>query len=57
MWTLKNDNALVYKTGIDSQTQKTSLWLSKEKWSGACRQLGGAGFWCPEDACSGLGEV
>ena len=20
MWTLKNDNALVYKTGIDSQT-------------------------------------
>ena len=30
---LKNDtNELIYKTEIDSQTQKTNLWLPKEKW-------------------------
>ena len=29
---LKNDtNELIYETEIDSQTQKTSLWLPKEK--------------------------
>ena len=32
MWNLKNDtNELIYKTEIDSQTQKTILWLPKEK--------------------------
>ena len=30
---LKNDtNELIYKTEIDSQTQKTNLWLPKQKW-------------------------
>ena len=29
----KNDtNELIYKTEIDSQTQKTNLWLPKQKW-------------------------
>ena len=28
MWTLKDDiNELIYKPEIDSQTQKTNLWL------------------------------
>ena len=33
MWNLKqNDtNELIYKTEIDSQTQKTNLWLPKGK--------------------------
>ena len=33
MWNLKeNDtNELIYKTKIDSQTQKTNLWLPKGK--------------------------
>ena len=32
MWNLKsNTNESVYKTETDSQTQKTNLWLSKEK--------------------------
>ena len=31
----KNDtNELIYKIEIDSQTQKTSLWLSKEEEKG-----------------------
>ena len=36
MWNLKkNDtNELIYKTEIDSQTQKTNLWLSKGKGKG-----------------------
>ena len=30
MWNPKNDtNELIYKTEIDSQTQKTNLWLPK----------------------------
>ena len=32
VWNLKNDtNELIYKTEMDSQTQKTNLWLPKEK--------------------------
>ena len=32
VWNLKNDtNELIYKTEIDSQTQKTTLWLRKGK--------------------------
>ena len=32
MWNLKNfTNELIYKTEIDSQTQKTNLWLPKGK--------------------------
>ena len=32
MWNLKNDtDELTYKTETDSQTQKTNLWLPKEK--------------------------
>ena len=32
MWNLKkNTNELIYKTGIDSQTQKTNLWLPKRE--------------------------
>ena len=32
LWNLKNDtNELIYKTEIDSQTQKTNLWLPKGK--------------------------
>ena len=32
MWDLKYDtNELIYKTETDSQTQKTNLWLQKEK--------------------------
>ena len=32
---LKNDiNELIYKTETDSQTQKTNLWLPKEKAGG-----------------------
>ena len=32
MWILKYDtNELIYKTEIDSQVQKTSLWFFKEK--------------------------
>ena len=33
MWNLKNDdtNELIYKADIDSQTQKTNLWLPKGK--------------------------
>ena len=32
MWNLKYDtNELIYKTETDSQTQKTNLWLPKEK--------------------------
>ena len=33
MWNfLKNDtNELIYKTEMDSQTQKTNLWLAKGK--------------------------
>ena len=36
MWNLKkNDtNELIYKIEIDSQTQKTNLWLSKGKGGG-----------------------
>ena len=30
MWNLKNDaNELIYKTEMDSQIQKTNLWLPK----------------------------
>ena len=37
--TLKNDtNALIYKTEIDSQAQKTSLWLPKGKGGGGINQ-------------------
>ena len=33
MWNLKNGtNELIYKTEIDSETQKTDLWLQKGKW-------------------------
>ena len=39
MWNLKYDtNELIYKT--DSQTQKTNLWLPKEKWGGERDELG-----------------
>ena len=32
MWNAKNDtNEIIYKTEIDSQAQKTSLWLPKGK--------------------------
>ena len=32
MWNLENDtNELIYKTEIDSQTQKTNIWLPKGK--------------------------
>ena len=32
MWNLKYDiNKLIYKTEIDSQTEKTNLWLPKGK--------------------------
>ena len=32
IWNLKCDtNEVIYKTGTDSQTYKTSLWLPKEK--------------------------
>ena len=32
----KNDtNGLIYKTEIDSQIEKTSLWLPKEKAAGS----------------------
>ena len=32
MWNLKKDtNELMYKTEIDPQTQKTNLWLPKQK--------------------------
>ena len=32
MWNLKNDTSeLIYKTEIDSQTEKTNLWLPKGK--------------------------
>ena len=32
MWNIKNDtNELIYKTEIDSLTQKTKLWLPKGK--------------------------
>ena len=35
MWNLKYDTyEVIYKTEIDSQTQKTNLWLPKGKWSG-----------------------
>ena len=35
MWNLKNDtNELIYKTEIDSQIQKTNLWLPKGKRKG-----------------------
>ena len=34
MWNLKNTNESIYKTETDSQTQKTNLWLSKEKGKG-----------------------
>ena len=35
MWNLKYDtNELIYKTEIDSQTQKTNLWLPKRKGGG-----------------------
>ena len=34
MWNLKNGTTeLIYKTEIDSQTQKTNLWLPKGKGS------------------------
>ena len=34
IWNLKNDtNELIYKTEINSQTQKTNLWLPQ--WKGA----------------------
>ena len=41
MWNLKYDtNELIYKTEIDSQTQKTYLWLPKRKgWGGEIRNL------------------
>ena len=33
MLNLKNDtNELIYKTEIDSEAQKTDLWLPKGKW-------------------------
>ena len=39
MWNLKYDtNGLIYKTEIDSQTQRTDLWLPKgsgEGWTGS----------------------
>ena len=36
MWNLKYDaNAFIYKTEIDSQTQKINLWLPKGKWGEA----------------------
>ena len=32
MWNLKKyTNELIYKTEIDTQTQKTNLWLPKRK--------------------------
>ena len=35
MWNLKHDtNELIYRTEIDSQTQKTNLWLPKGKREG-----------------------
>ena len=35
MWNLKNNtNEFIYKTEIDSQKQKTNLWLPKEKGGG-----------------------
>ena len=37
MWNLKNNvNESIYKTEINSQTQRTTLWLpkGKEKWGG-----------------------
>ena len=38
---LKNDtNELIYKTEIDSQTQKTNLWLPKGKGGGWRDKLG-----------------
>ena len=42
MWNLKKDtNELIYKIEIDSQTQKTNLWLTKGKrGEGKIRSLG-----------------
>ena len=35
MWNLKYDtNEFIYKTEIDSQTQKTNSWLPKEERKG-----------------------
>ena len=35
MWIFKNNtNELIYKTGTDSQTLKTNLWLPKGKVEG-----------------------
>ena len=39
MWNLKQDrNELIYKTEIDSQAQKTNLWLPKGKGGGGINQ-------------------
>ena len=38
---LKNDtNELIYKTEIDSQTQKTNLWLLKGEGGGINQEFG-----------------
>ena len=42
IWDLKNDtNELIYKTEIDSQTQKTNLWLPKGNMWGGINQEDG----------------
>ena len=41
MGNLKNDtNELIYKTEIDSQIQKTNLWLPKGIWGVKGNKLG-----------------
>ena len=39
MWNKKDDtNELIYKRDIDSQTQKTNLWIPKGKGGGVINQ-------------------
>ena len=42
MWNLKNDTMeLIYKTEIDSRTQKTNLWFPKGRgWEGIIYEFG-----------------
>ena len=48
MWNLKNNtNELIYKTEIDSQTQKTNLQLPKGKGGGGINEEYGINRYTP----------
>ena len=49
MWNRKNDTSeLIYKTGTDSWTLKTNLWLPKGKgWRGGINQEFGINIYTP----------